>query len=248
MQRSALVPYLEIISYETKDNTLILDIENLSDSTARGMGISTSFYLVFPRYTADSKGIDVLSSSRLEHLVKDNVTVFVKYFLFGPNEPKLIWEGKQVRSVEVISFPETGTDAAYFPPHHKSKVEFKPRFMVETKETLASGKAFLFDEFKEFLLQNNIGYCAVDIKLVYQDLTETQIGYDSFCRFVINPMAHTTIEESCKDKASFDFLPLSIREIQLKNKWIDKSIYKRFKSPWNRSEEEIKLIEKFDQD
>lgn len=246
MQRSSLVPYLEINSYKAQDNRLILDIENLSNSIARGLGISTSFYLVYPRYSADPQGKDILSSSRLEQRIKDNITVWVKYHIFGPNEPKLLFDGKYAKSVEVISFPETGNSAAYFPPHNKTTVEFKPRFLISTREQLPSMKAFEFDEFKEFLLQNNIDYCAVDIKLVYQDLTERQIGNDSFCRFVINPRKHKTIQECHEEKASFDFLSLSLREIQLNLKWIDKSIYKRFKSHWNRSEEEMEMIEKLE--
>ena len=98
VQKSEIVPFLQVNSVDANGNSLTLNIENLSSSTARGVGISTRFYLVYPEYSADLRGKDVLSQSRLEQRIKENESIFVKYFWYGNRGPKLLWEGKNVKA------------------------------------------------------------------------------------------------------------------------------------------------------
>jgi len=163
LQRSSQIPYLKVNSVDIRNNPIYLEIENLTNSLALWLGISTAFYLVYPQYSADSKGEGMPSASRLEKLIKENQTIYVKYLGYGPNEPRLVWESKIVQTHKVVSFPKSGYAATYFPPHDSIKLEVEPLYFVRTKELLGSGKAFKYDEIREYLLQNNINHIAVDI-------------------------------------------------------------------------------------
>jgi len=248
VQKSLLVPYLQVKQLDIQGNRVSIETENVSDTTAHWFGLATEFYLVYPRYSADPKGDELLSPSHLEQLIEEGKTVWVEFLLLSSSKaPRFTYEGKLVLPEGVVTYPESGFTATVFAAHTSTKVEIEPLFCVHTeKKTLGSGfgKAFRFPEFREFLLQNEVGYVAVNLSLVYKDVTETPIGHESVAKFVVNAKEHKTIQESWQSKHSFHFLPLSIGEIQRDIKWLSLDSYRQLKSHWNLPEEAKEKLEK----
>jgi hypothetical protein len=234
IERSKLVPYIHISKVWFVEDFLYCQIGNVSDAKAYWLGVNARFYIVYPQYSDSASMENELSHSSVEKLVREGKQIYRKFYLAPHSEEhKLFYEGKEVKPEGIVNFATSGLTEAILPPHSSQiAVEFQPLFYVCTADG-THGKALIFSEFRDFLIQNHIEYVAVSFSLIYKDVMETPSGGEHVDAFVIVTKEHKSLQEASERHYSVDFLPLSMSEILSKIKWLSEKHYRNMSSSWN---------------
>lgn len=235
-----IIPNLRIISLDFKGNIATVNIENFSDVPGYEVGLASSFYLVYPKYYSSSEEKEELSISLAQQMIAEGKTV---YWHFQPLlKEQLIYQDIRMVPQTYVSFMLTSLNEATLLPQKSETIEVEPEFYIGTENVLGRGKILNFEELKEVLLQNNHTFAAINMSLVYKDKLETSMGYEPYAKFVINFKKHKTLEEAWREGISFDFIALSLGEIQRKSKGVTMDYYEKAKS--SQSPEVLEKIDR----
>lgn len=235
IERSRIVPYLSVtnLSFITAD-TLCCNIENVSDATAHWIGLSSYFYIVAPQYYDSLSTGNTLTYSEVKQRADEGKESYIKFYM-PPNSigHLLIYKDEEVSPKRIVNFAESGLTEAILPPHSGIvAVQFRPKFYVQTPDG-HFGQFFNYDEFRDFLVQNNIEYVAVHFNLIYKDVAETALGGNYVDAFAIDVNKHKTLREAWKTHFPLDFLALSSSQIISNNRLLTEDLYRNMSSSWN---------------
>lgn len=197
LQRSQVYPFVKVKKVIFEQNLISLTLENMSETPAFELGLLVYFY---PCTKLENGNYNLLFSigntnSQISKKIYFRPTVIPLKSKNGSN--KLFRNETGIFNVEP-SFFFTNTTNSF----HKFQ----------------SGNEFgswCLDELKEILLAQNIGYIAVEFKLVYKDVAETLQEYEPLGKFVIDLKKHLNLEQAKKDNIHFKDGTIDIKDMPM---------------------------------
>lgn len=236
IQQSERRPNLQVKDFRFDGDSIVVRIQNVSVAPAYWVGVATRFYLVYATFYERPQSGQELSPSRVSQLEAEGKQTFVKYHLFPPGKwPRLTLDGEVVQPDEAVSFTTSDLLGAIVPAYQEKQITVAPKFYVAKNES--SGKAFRFDEFRDFLLQHDISIVAVSLGLVFKDITESIMKSEWIAKSAINISSHKSLGEAWEHGYAIYFLPLSATEIQTKQGWLPRRLYTSMRTPYSTTED-----------
>lgn len=236
LQTGQQIPHLFIREVKFEDDTININIENATNVPAYWLGLSTNYYLVNERYSSDSEGKNEINRGESVKLHEEGKTVYMKYYpIIGSVVPKLKYEGKEAQINSAVSFFDPQGVSQYLPASTNIWVKAVPRFAISWKEkdVIQAYRGFAFNEFRSFLLKNNIFAVAVTMDLICKDSAEMQHNQGEVASFAILAGSDKTLAESGKRQQHFDFIAVPFFEMLSKDSWILTDTYLNTYSGWN---------------
>lgn len=235
LQIGQQIPHIFVRNVTFESNSLTLDIENATDTPAFRLGLSTSYFPVLEKYYADKDGKQEINWGETVKLREDGKTVYMKYYSTGlNNRPKLNYDGQEVQSDSAVSFFAPQGVSQYLPPKTNIQVKTTPRFAVSWQDKESSSfQGFAFDEFRNFLLKNNIHAVAVVMYLICRDSAEMTHTQGEIARFAIVTSTDKTLADSGKNPQHFEFLAVPFLDSLGENSYISGDTYRDVHSGWN---------------
>jgi len=202
LQRSGVYPFLEVESENFRKNKISLKLKNKGRGPAFNVGLCLGFT---PLKKAGGRfefpEIYEIENSKKRVYPTRNV-VFLKDLKKAP-----ILHPNDKDSLE--------GEAIFYYRHLKPKT-----FSFKTMGL--PGKGIYFDELKAILLKNNIQFVAIEVSVVYKDITESIIEFNPLHDVVADLKRHASLEDVIKENIPFsqrnvlleelDSIPLEIYE------------------------------------
>lgn len=233
LQIGQQIPRLFIRQVTFEANSLKMEIQNAGSTPAYWVGLETRFFVIGQRLYSDQHSDNEINWGEAVKLHEQGNTIYSKYFWTGPT--KLRFENKEVDADTAVSFLSPQGVSVYFPPNSVVLTETRPMFLVSWKgdQGLPASKGFEYNEFREFLLSNNIRAVAVVMSLMCKDAGETVHGQGYVASFVVRTDLDHSLVESSKNSHRFDFIPLSHEEQLSGNSWTRYDDYRNTFSNWH---------------
>jgi len=189
LQRSTVYPFLEIRQIKVRGNDVSLTLENVGKGIATQIGLriwAIPMRLAKNLWDFDVDIYDIRNSIR-KRMYPDQGVVFLK------------------------------DSNNHFRLHPRDKKEFSATvyfFFKDQKKESFSGRFYSFDDFVKLLEVNKVRFAAVDISLVYKDISENIIESEGIDSFVIDITQHKSLEDAMKrERIPFTQRALSLEEI-----------------------------------
>lgn len=234
ISRSQLDPYLLVRDFNFKGDKLFIDIENIGRGHATWLSLRIWFHPCTPRYYADKEGKVPLTKEQTLHLGKTQGWALGKFE--ASQETLRYREWKSAIPVQTFSFlgnKELG-DVAVLLEGARQQFEVEPYSGIKrARARYPEWKGWKFDEFRQFLAENKVGFVALEFQLACKDSVENIIPGVPLCKFVMDPVNHKSLEEAFNAKISFDFFPLTLEEVARKGGFMPSGMYYELKSSRN---------------
>jgi hypothetical protein len=236
LQLGQQIPYIFIDNVEFSKHTIKLFIRNVTSVSAFWLGLDTHFLIIGQKLYASKDSKNEIGWGEAIKIRDEGKTYYSKYYWYGPNSPKLMFENHQVEPSSVVSFFSPQGVSVILPPTDATIcIETTPKFVVSWKneQGLISYKGFEYDDFRDFLLNNNIRAVAVVMDLVCKDAAEIVHNQGSVASFVVRTDLDKSLSDSSKNSQRFDFIPLSHKESLSEKSWTPYEHYKNTYSNWH---------------
>lgn len=247
-------PYLLVQDKEFKGNKIGLYLSNHGGGTAYEVAVETKFYLVEVKLTNESENLlretpknkwdklDKLSIQGTYNLSPNKTLLLekdkedIKNDIFTKLMSKIL---KITLNYEIL-YPSSATTFIFSAENEDSilKVgekdiffEFEPYFFVTTNKFEKGGpdgsigKAFLFNELKDFLLKNNIQYIGITFHIMSRDKIGKVHNHQEIDSCIVDVKENKTLEEAINSGRKVHFTALGWLEIQKESKWLPSYLY-----------------------
>ena len=187
LQTGQQIPHLFTKEVEFREDAIQIEVQNATNVAAYWVGLETRFYIIKQELSSDKDGNDKINWGEAIKLKEQGKTIYSKYFWLGPNVPVLRYQNSIVKPDAATSFFSPQGVSVYFPPNTTIKIQSKPMFLIslESNQGLNSYQGFDFNEFREFLLDNNIGEAAVVMSLLSKDAAEIVHHQGNIASFIV---------------------------------------------------------------
>lgn len=246
-------PYLLVHGKKFKGNKIEVYLSNHGGGTAYEVAVETEFYLAEFKLTNESERL--LKETPIDKLDKlDKLSIQGRYNL-SLNKTLLLEKNKEhikndifTRLMSKISktpmnyeivYPSSATTFLFSAENEQSILklgekdiffEFEPYFFVTTNKfekgvSGSSGKGFLFNELKEFLLKNNVQYIGITFDIMSRDKIGLVYHHQEIDSCIVDLKENKTLEEAINSGRKVNFKALGWLEIQKKSKWLPTILY-----------------------
>lgn len=235
MQTGQQIPRLFIKRVDFEKDSVKIDIQNATDVPASWVGLETRFFIVRQRLYADQAGKNEIDWGEAIRLRDQGKTIYGKYYPLHPNSPKLRFENREVHADAAVSFFSPQGVSVHFPANSTIQVETRPIFAVsyEGEEGFPLHRGFEYNEFRDFLLSNNVRAVAVVMQLLCKDFAEMIHNQGPVASFAVRTDLDQSLLDSSKNTEHFDFIPLSHVEQLSAKSWTPYADYANTFSNWH---------------
>ena len=247
-------PYLLVQNKKFKGNKIELALNNHGGGTAYDVAVSTRFFITEVKLTNESERLlretprkkwdklniqgrfNLLPNS---HLLLEKNKEEIKNSLFNR---AISWILKRPINYEIV-YPSSATTFIFDLENEESILksgeenifEFEPYFWVTTKKNEeefklgAAGKAFLFDELKDFLIQNNIQFIGITFDLVSRDKIGNVHNHQEIDSCIVDLKENKTLADAVNSGRKEHLTTLGWVEIQKGVGWLPSYLYNEIK-------------------
>jgi len=235
LQTGQQIPRLFIRQVDFERNSIKINIQNAANIPASWVGLETRFFVVGQRLYADQTGDNEISWGEAVRLRDEGKTIYAKYYWLGPDLQKLRFENREVHADAAVSFFSPPGVSVYFPPNSTIQVETTPIFTISWKgeDGLPSYQGFDYNEFRNFLLSNNVRAAAIVMELLCKDTAEMVHSQGPIASFAVRTDLDRSLVDSSKNTQRFDFIPLSHAEMLSEKSWTPYDHYRNTYSSWH---------------
>jgi hypothetical protein len=235
LQTGQQIPRLFIKRVDFEKDSVKIDIQNATNVPASWVGLETEFFIVGQRLYADQAGENEIGWGEAIRLRDQGKTIYGKYYSLHLDLPKLRFENREVHAAAAVSFFSPQGVSVHFPPNSTIQVETKPIFAVscEGEEGFPSYRRFEYNEFRDFLLSNNVRAAAVVMQLRCKDSAEMVHNQGPVASFAVRTDLDRSLVDSSKNTQHFDFIPLSHVEQLSAKSWTPYRDYANTFSNWH---------------
>ena len=253
--RSQQEPYLLVQDKQFIGNKIELILSNHGQGTAYDVAVSTRFFITEFNIGNDSKrllresplerwskleikGIFNLVSTKSLLLKKEEEEINTRFFnrvmstIFKkPLNYHIVYPSSATTFIFDVENEETilkcGDENKHF--------EFEPYFWVTTQKNErhlklgTMGKGSLFDNLRDFLIQNNIQFIGIVFNLISRDKLGNVHYHQEIDSCIVELNVNKTLEEAINSGRKVHFTPLGWIEIQKKVKWLPSQEYNEIK-------------------
>ncbi|MCK9355825.1 MAG: hypothetical protein M0R22_01565 [Dehalococcoidia bacterium] len=236
-QRSQLIPYVNVTEWHMEGNRVHATLENPTKAMALWVGLRADFFVVdVATYAAPDASGKRLSEEQAAGICQAGGQVYGKYELAYPvSRQKLKHEGTTVEHVGVTTFAVTGLCGALLRPESSAAVQFVPRFGVRKLRPRVL-QTFDFEELRPLLERNRLSHFAVSLALVYKDISEAPVGYDTLANFAAPLDEAPSLEAAYASNHLVDFIALSHSQMTGPKLFFDDALYRCMRTDWSRDE------------
>lgn len=248
-------PYLLVQNKKFKGNKIELSLNNHGGGTAYDVAVSTRFFITEVKLTNESERLlretprkkrDKLNIQGRFNLLPNRPLLVeknkeeIKNGLFNKAISRIL---KRPIDYEIV-YPSSATTFIFNSQNEQSILEsgeanklfeFEPYFLVTTKKNEkefkfgTSSKAFLFDELKDFLLQNNIQFIGIVFYLVSRDKIENVHHHQEIDSCIVDLKENKTLEDAVNSGRKGYLTTLGWAEIQKGVGWMPSYLYNEIK-------------------
>lgn len=246
-------PYLLVQDKEFKGNKIGLYLSNHGGGTAYEVAVETKFYLVEVKLTNESEKL--LRETPIDKWDKLDKLSIQGTYNHSLNKTLLLEKDKEDIKNDIftklmsqrlkipinyeIVYPSSATTFIFSAENEQSILkagekdiffEFEPYFLVTTNKFEkvvpgSTGKVFLFNELKDFLLKNNIQYIGITFYIVSRDKIGKVHNHQEIDSCIVDVKENKTLEEAINSGRKVHFTALGWLEIQKKSKWLPSYLY-----------------------
>jgi hypothetical protein len=235
LQIGQQIPRLFVKRVDFGPDFVKIEIQNVTNVPAFSAGLETRFFVIGQRLYADEAAEREIGWGEAIVLRDQGKTLYGKYYWAGSDTPRLRSDNREVQADAGISFFSPEGVSVYFPPNSIVEVETKPRFLIAWpgEQGFLSSRGMEFDEFRKFLLSNDVRAVAVVMSLLCKDGGEVTRSQGYVASFVVRADLDRSLAESGKNQRRFDFIPLSHEERLSGDSWVSDRDYRGSYSNWH---------------